>query len=67
MANYNKYDIGPATEIWYEQLRPYMSAEGRNLIEHERTFVVDEGSGRGKASILSDEIDRIEREWGLNS
>lgn len=66
VANYAKYGIGPVNEIWYEQLRPYMSSEARNRLEHERTVVVDGGAGRGKAGILAEEIDRIEREWKLN-
>lgn len=65
VADSIRSEINPVGTDWFEQLRPYMTHEARNALEHERTFVVDGGRGRGRASILTTEIDRIEQEWKL--
>ena len=52
---------------WYTSLRPHLSADARARLEPPpRTFVVGpDGVRDWLATTILDEIDRVERAWGL--
>lgn len=60
----NSYQEAIGAE-WYETLRPYLSKEVRDRAERPRTTTVDPGTGRAIRNQLAEEVDCIEREWGL--
>jgi hypothetical protein len=49
---------------WYETLRPYLPEAFRANTERSNTGPAG-GSPRSLKNFLADEVDRIEREWGL--
>ena len=51
---------------WYDTLRQYLSADARTHFEKPRTTFVSLKSARPpRRNLLSSEVDRIERGWGL--
>ncbi|KLI04077.1 MULTISPECIES: hypothetical protein [Mycolicibacterium] len=49
---------------WYETLRPHLSEHHRRTSEQNNTSIGG-GTPRALKNYLADEVDRIEREWGL--
>jgi hypothetical protein len=60
-----EFGLNPIGSPWYETLRPYLSDDTRQKLEHQRTFHVPSESARGTRDTFTVEVDRIEREWGL--
>jgi hypothetical protein len=59
------FSISFLRSSWYETLRPHLSKEFLSRYEQGRMTVVDGGTGRAMKNPFANEVDRIEREWGL--
>jgi hypothetical protein len=59
------FSISYLRSPWYETLRPHLSKEFLSRYERGRMTVIDSGTGRAMKNPFADEVDRIERKWGL--
>lgn len=70
LASYRQFGLDPTTAGWYQQLRPLLTNNAKAMVEQPRIPVTTSGERRAViasfAVTLTEEIDRIEREWKLN-
>jgi hypothetical protein len=59
-----EYSGNPLNTPWYETLRPYLRKDFVAEVERPRYWIIPSES-RGVKNVFTDEVDRIEREWGL--